>query len=184
MKDRKTLLLCALLIIAFFLAGCAAALLMSAYDARSERIRPMEGGQLLDLSAFGFTLMTPEGWQTADYTDQNHESGGAAVFPGCTGTQGSALYIFCYDNENGDSLENYAPKELFRYYMSAGAQDVRLRTLGGRRFIEYSALVQREDKIETWFTYETWDAARQITFETQIPARDVLPILATITFTE
>ena len=67
--------------------------------------------------------------------------------------------------------------------MNAGATDVRLRTLGGRRFICYRATVDREDGVETWDTYETWDGDIQLTFETRMSPGDVLPILATITFT-
>ena len=63
------------------------------------------------------------------------------------------------------------------------ATDVRLRTLGGRRFICYRATVDRGDGEETWDTYETWDGDIQLTFETRMSPGDVLPILATIAFT-
>ena len=62
------------------------------------------------------------------------------------------------------------------------ADDVRLRTLGGRRFVCYSAVVEAQDGAQTWFTYETWDAAHQVTFETRMSDAAVLPILATIDF--
>ena len=60
--------------------------------------------------------------------------------------------------------------------------DVRMRELGGRPFITYLADVQREDSIETWYTYETWDEDMQIAFETRMTPEKVLPILATLSF--
>ena len=60
---------------------------------------------------------------------------------------------------------------------------MRTRTVGGRRCICYRASVQAERGMETWDTYETWDESIQISFETRMAPADVLPILATITFT-
>ena len=67
--------------------------------------------------------------------------------------------------------------------MNAGATDVRMRTLGGRRFICYRAAVDGQNGKETWDTYETWNEDIQISFETRMNPDDVLPILATIAFT-
>lgn len=105
------------------------------------------------------------------------------MFAGCVYGSLGELYLFCYANESGDSLRQHREQDVVTYYMNAGATDVRLRTLGGRRFICYRATVDREDGVETWDTYETWDGDIQLTFETRMSPGDVLPILATITFT-
>ena len=68
--------------------------------------------------------------------------------------------------------------------MGAGASDVRLRTLGGRRFICYRVRVEAGGEAQAWDTYETWDSAHQLTFETRMEPGDVLPILATVSFTD
>ena len=171
-------------IIGAFLLGCAAALLLFWIDSREATITPISGGQTIDFSAYGFTLTVPDGFSLNDYTSNNRAEGGSAVFAGCAYEGERELYIFCYDNEAGDSVAGYGEQELVRYYMEAGADDVRLRTLGGRRFVCYRVRVESGSETQTWDTYETWDSAHQITFETRMEPGDVLPILATISFTD
>ena len=172
-----------LALIACFVVGCGIALGLNAYDRHSERITPMSGGQTVDFSAYGFTLTVPDDFSLNDYTTNNAAEGGNALFAGCVYGSLGELYLFCYANESGDSLRQHREQDVVTYYMNAGATDVRLRTLGGRRFICYRATVDREDGEETWDTYETWDGDIQLTFETRMSPGDVLPILATIAFT-
>ena len=126
----------------------------------------------------------PDGFSLNDYTTNNRAEGGNAVFAGCAYEGERELYIFCYDNEAGDSIADYGEQELVTYYMGAGASDVRLRTLGGRRFICYRVRVEAGGEAQAWDTYETWDSAHQLTFETRMEPGDVLPILATVSFTD
>ena len=103
-------------------------------------------------------------------------------------TSGSAsgrdgtLYLFCYENATGDRLADYPDQDVVTYYMSAGATSVRTRIIGGRKFVCYRAVVLTEEGEQTWDTYETWDEALQISFETQMAESTVLPMLATIAF--
>ena len=150
-----------------FAVGCGIALGLNAYDKNAERITPLSGGQTIDFSAYGFTLTVPDDFAMNDYTTNNAAEGGNALFAGCA----------------YDELRQYGEQEVVTYYMNAGATDVRMRTLGGRRFICYRATVNGQDGEETWDTYETWNEDIQISFETRMNPDDVLPILATITFT-
>ena len=169
-------------IVGAFLLGCAAALLLSWFDSREAEITPISGGQTIDFSAYGFTLTVPDGFSLNDYTTNNRAEGGNAVFAGCAYEGERELYIFCYDNEAGDSIADYGEQELVTYYMGAGASDVRLRTLGGRRFICYRVRVEAGGEAQAWDTYETWDETLQVSFETQMAEGAVLPMLATIQF--
>ena len=183
MNRASSILKSAALLTGAFLLGCLFALGLRAYDARSERITPISGGQTIDFSEYGFHLTVPDGYSLADYTTNNRAEGGNAVFAGCAFDEsGNELYIFCYDNETGDSVSDYGEQELVSYYMRSGADEVRLRMLGGRRFICYLATVETGDGPQTWATYETWDSAHQVTFETRMTPETVLPILATIDF--
>ena len=185
MNRTSSLLKSAVLIAAAFFVGCVSALALRAYDAGHERITPISGGQTIDFSEYGFFLTVPDGYSLADYTANNRAEGGSAVFAGCAFDEsGNELYIFCYDNETGDSAEDYGEQELVSYYMESGASDVRLRTLGGRRFVCYRVRVESGSETQTWDTYETWDSAHQLTFETRMEPGDVLPILATVSFTD
>ena len=166
-----------------FAVGCGIALGLNAYDKNAERIIPLSGGQTIDFSAYGFTLTVPDDFAMNDYTTNNAAEGGNALFAGCAYGEIGELYIFCYTNDSGDELRQYGEQEVVTYYMNAGATDVRMRTLGGRRFICYRATVIGQDGEETWDTYETWNEDIQISFETRMNPDDVLPILATITFT-
>lgn len=166
-----------------FLFGCFATLCVHLYDLYFDMPAPLESGQTIDFSAYGFTLTVPDGYALNDYTTNNFAEGGDALFAGCAYADGQELYIYCYDNPMGDDITAYSEQELVTHYTTAGALEVRTRTLGGRRFICYRIEVQGEDGHETWDTYETWNEDMHIVFETRMRPWDVLSILQTITFT-
>ena len=166
---KKSTIQYILALIACFAVGCGIALGLNAYDRHSERITPISGGQTVDFSAYGFTLTVPDDFSLNDYTTNNAAEGGNALFAGCVYGSLGELYLFCYANESGDSLRQHREQDVVTYYMNAGATDVRLRTLGGRRFICYRATVRTsDDGEETWDTYETWDGDIQLSFETRM----------------
>ena len=144
MTKRNVLLYIAALALVFAL-GCGAALTLKYIDERDAQVVPIERGQLFDLSAHGITLLVPEGVPLLDYTENNLEYGGSARFAGCAGEGEQALHIFIYDNDQGDDIAAYPELDLTRHYMSAGATDVRLRELAGRRFVCYRSQVTGED---------------------------------------
>lgn len=180
--NRKQILAYAAALVLCFLAGCCVSLILGTLDAREEAIAPLAAGQTLDFTEYGFTLTVPEGYSLSDYTTNNHAEGGDALFAGCAFDSESELYIYCYANESGDSVSDYGQQTLVSYYTSAGADEVRLRVLGGRRFVCYQALVESGQGAQRWYLYETWDEGHQLTFETQIPPESALPILKTLTF--
>ena len=165
-----------------FLLGCAVSLGLSRWDGRA--IRPLRGGQVWDQSAFGFTLRVPEDAVIADHTRANAEQGGNALHAASAQGKDGALYLFVYANETGDRLDQYPDQDVVTHYMNAGATAVRTRILGGRRFVCYRATVLTTEGEQTWDTYETWDEALQISFETQMPESAVLPMLATLDFAQ
>ena len=117
-----------------------------------------------------------------DHSRENAELGGNALYAGSASGRDGTLYLFCYENATGDRLADYPDQDVVTYYMSAGATSVRTRIIGGRKFVCYRAVVLTEDGEQTWDTYETWDEALQISFETQMAESVVLPMLATIEF--
>ena len=177
---KKDTLLYILALIVCFLVGCGIALGFKIAD--SQEIKPMQGGQAWDLSAFGFSMRVPEEAAIADHTRENAELGGNALYAGSAAGKDGTLYLFCYENETGDNLADYPDQDVVSYYMSAGATSVRTRIIGGRRFICYRAVVLTDEGEQTWDTYETWDEQLQISFETQMAESVVLPMLATIEF--
>lgn len=177
---KKDTLLYILALIVCFLVGCGVALGFKIAD--SQEITPMKDGQAWDLSAFGFSMRVPEEAAIADHTRENAELGGNALYAGSAAGKDGTLYLFCYENETGDSLADYPDQDVVSYYMSAGATSVRTRIIGGRRFICYRAVVLTDEGEQTWDTYETWDEQLQISFETQMSPDTVLPIIATIEF--
>ena len=181
MDKRDVLRYLAALLVVFCL-GCGAALGLRAYDAHMDSPAPLTGGQTLDLAAFGFTLRAPESFTLYDVTQDNLAAGGDALFAGCAAGDGQALYFYCYGNEQGDDIGDYGEQELVTYYTGAGCSAVRTREFGGRRFICYSAQVERDGEIQTWHSFETWDERMQLVFETQMAQSDVLPMLATLQF--
>lgn len=180
--NKKNVLQYIAALVCCFLVGCGIALGLQAYDKHTDDINPIENGQTIDFSAYGFNLTVPEDFSLNDYTTNNQAEGGKALFAGCTYGTAGELYLFCYENESHDDLSSYSQKEVISYYMQAGMEDVRMRTLGGRPFITYRAIVQRDDTLEDWYTYETWDEDIQISFETRMTPAQVLPILTTLTF--
>ena len=177
-KDVRAYLIT--LIVCFFI-GIAVALSLYALDRRE--IVPLSGGQTLQYADFGFTLHVPEGAVVRDHTQENYEAGGDALYAGSITTQeDGVLYLYCYENAAHDSLEGYREQEVVTHYMSRGATQVRMRELGGRRFVCYRASVLGPAGEELWDTYETWDERLQITFETRMAPRKVLPILAALEF--
>ena len=54
--------------------GCGAALILRQMDA--QEITPMSGGQMWDLSTFGFAMRVPEDAVIADHTRENAALGG------------------------------------------------------------------------------------------------------------
>lgn len=179
---KKQIFLYVAALLLCFLMGCGVALTLRALDMRDEAIAPLESGQTIDFTEYGFTLDVPEGYSLNDYTTGNHAEGGDALFAGCAYGAGNELYIYCYANGTGDSVGDYTPQELVNYYVSEGADDVRLRELGGRRFICYAATVESAEGAQRWYLYETWDEAHQLTFETRMPPETALPILGTLSF--
>lgn len=182
MKKQTVLKFIASLMICF-LFGCCATLALHLFDTHFDLPKPLEGGQTIDFSAYGFTLTVPDHFALNDYTQNHRDEGGNALFAGCTYGGGQELYIYCYENAQGDDLAAYSEQTLVSHYMSAGAQDVRIRTFGGRPFVCYRAEATVQGRIEIWDTYETWDEAIHLVFETRMNPWDVLPSLQTITFT-
>ena len=178
---RKQTLLYLLALAGCFVLGCAVSLGLSIWD--SQAIRPLSGGQVWDLSAFGFTMRVPEDAMLGDHTRENAELGGHALFAGSAAGKDGTLYLFCYENETGDRLADYPDQDVVSYYMNAGATSVRTRIIGGRKFVCYRAVVLTDEGEQTWDTYETWDETLQISLETQMAESVVLPMLATLQFT-
>lgn len=177
---KKDTLLYIAALVGCFLIGCCVMLGFRFVD--NQEIKPLKGGQLWDLSTFAFSMRVPEDAAILDHTRENAELGGNALYAGSATGKDGALYLFCYENEDGDHLSDYPDQELVSYYMNAGATSVRTRMIGDRRFICYRAIVLTEDGEQAWDTYETWDETLQISFETQMPPDVILPILATIDF--
>jgi len=167
-------------LIVCFLLGCGAALILYAVDSRE--IAPLEGGKTL--AVYGFSLDAPQDAVLLDHTQDSLLQGENAAYAGSIQCEWGGMYIFCYDNDAGDSIGDYSEQELVRYYMNAGAAQVRIREFGGRRFICYRASVLTEEGEQFWDTYETWDKDLQITIETQIDPIHALPMMATIDFTD
>ena len=177
---KKDTLLYIAALVGCFLFGCCITLGFRIMD--SQEIKPLKGGQAWDLSQFSFGMRVPEDAVIADHTRENAELGGNALYAGSANGHDGTLYLFCYENEEGDSISDYPDQDLVSYYMSAGATSVRTRIIGGRRFICYRAVVLTEEGEQEWDTYETWDEKLQIAFETQMQPDVVLPMLATIDF--
>jgi len=179
--NRKNTFQYILALLVCFLLGMALALVMRSLDMR--KIKPLEGGQHLPYSDFGFSMRIPNTAIVRDHTLDNLESGGDALYAGSITTQeDGVLYLFCYENVSADSIDLYPKQDVVSHYMSAGATQVRFRDLGGRQFICYRASVLGPDGEQLWDTYETWDENIHLVFETRMNPWDVLPILQTVSF--
>lgn len=159
---------------AFFAVGCAGALLLWQLDLRGEAVAPLTDGQTAAFSGFSLTL-PPEAEVLRD--DVSGAEGGALDHAVIV-LDGGLIRFAAYENETHERIEDIDAQALITQYTRAGAIDPRLRTLGGRRFIEYAVSLDGA----RYTLYETWDARSQLIFETDLDARDVLPILASIAF--
>ena len=167
-----------LALIAVFLLGCAAALGLRAYDTHKDSPQPISDAEVFDFSAGGFTLSAPLGSRLTEY----HPADGM-LFSGMLSDGDQTLLLFCYANDTGDTIEDFTDQALVTYYTNAGCGDVRMRTLGERRFICYSAKVRTQSEgDQTWYVYETWDEATLLVIETMTSPDDALPILTTLSF--
>ena len=181
--NKKNTLLYILTLVVCFLFGLLFTLGLRMMDMRS--VKPLQGGQTLAYTDFGFTMRVPETSIVRDHTEENYQGGADALYAGSITTQeDGVLYLFCYENTEHDNLAAHDERDVVAHYMSAGATQVRTREFGGRRFICYRASILGPDGEELWDTYETWDERLQITFETRMSPDNVLPILATIVFSE
>jgi len=180
--NKKSILQFFAAVMCCLLIGCAATLALHLFDTRYDLPAPLEDGQTIDFSAYGFTLTVPDTYALNDYTTNNFAEGDHALFAGCAYGGGQELYVYCYENGQGDRIDAYPEQELVTHYAGAGGQDVRTRTLGGRRFICYRAQIAAQEGTELWNTYETWDERFHIVFETRMRSWDALAILQTITF--
>ena len=177
---KKNTVLYILALILCFAVGCGVTAVLRTIDA--QEIKPLSGGQVWDLSTFGLRLRVPQDAVIADHSRENAEQGGNALYAGSSAGKDGTLYLFCYENETGDRLDDHDDQAVVSHYMSAGASSVRTRILNGRKFICYRAHVLTEEGEQAWDTYETWDEKLQVSFETQMDESVVLPILATIDF--
>lgn len=165
-------------LIVVFILGCVAAFALRSYDAHKDAPEPITDAQLFDIASAGFTLSAPQGFGLSEY-----QASEGILFSGMLSDGEQTLLLFCYANESGDSIADYTDQALVTYYMNAGYTDVRVRTLGDRRFICFSAQVESEDnQAQTWHVYMTWNQSAQLIFETQMPPDDALPILTTLVF--
>ena len=165
------------LVIAFII-GCVAALALRSYDVRKDTPEPIEAAQVFDISAGGFTLSAPHELQLTEYYSPE-----GMLFSGMLSDGEQTLLLFSYTNDHSDTIDHYTDQALVTYYMNAGCSNVRMRTLGNRRFVCYSAQIQAEDGAQTWHVYETWDVATRLLIETQMSDDEALPILTTLSFT-
>lgn len=164
-------------LLAAFFIGCLLALCLRELDRMDSKVTPITG-KLLDLSSFGFTMTIPDDYSTSDLT----EPGGEALLSMGVGTDKEQLFIYCYENESDDHIDDYDPLDIYRYYQSAGCDEVKMQTLGGTSFISYRASVETETGREYWYEYETWNPELHLVFETKMASHRVLPILVTLTF--
>ena len=164
-------------LIVVFLLGCAAALALRAYDTRKDSPAPITDAEVINFASGGFTLAAPQGIELTEY----HPADGM-IFSGMLSDGDQTLLIFCYANEYDDAIDDYTDQALVTYYTNSGCSDVRMRTLGERRFICYSAPVEMDGSVQTWYVYETWDAASRLVIETQMEPDEALPILTTLSF--
>ena len=167
----------AIALVVFFVIGCFAAMALRAYDVRKDTPQPIEDAQVFDFSAGGFTLSAPHGTQLTEYYSPD-----GMLFSGMLSDGEQTLLLYSYVNDQGDTIDDYTDQVLVTYYMNAGCDDVRMRTLGNRRFVCYSAQVATESGAQTWHVYETWDATTRLVIETQMSDDDALPILTTLSF--
>ena len=174
MNRKNVLSFLAALVTALALSS-AAALLLREYDRRADNIVPLTEGQVISFPQVGFSLTVPPGAEIIE-----NETADGALFAASIVMQDGYLRFAAYKNATGERIEALDAQQLVTQYTRAGAKDVRLRTLPNRVFIEYAILTNAPDA-RRYMLFETWDERVQLVFETELSARDVLPILATIT---
>ncbi|MBQ8092381.1 MAG: hypothetical protein IJ242_02235 [Clostridia bacterium] len=167
------------IVISFLIGtGITAALLHS--DRAAEHPVPLENGQTVDLSPFGFTLRVPETYNIRDLT----EDGSTAWLALILGDETDQFYIYSYLNDSADTIDDYEPLDMIRYYMQSGCDQVRTYTFGGRTFVSYRAAIESLTGDEYWTVFETWNPDLHLVIETQMSINRLLPILATFSFTD
>ena len=175
--NRKNVLSYLLALCVLFAVGSAAALLLREYDRRAEDIAPLAEGRQLSFPLCGFALTVPEDAQVLEA-----DPGDGALYAASIVMEKGVLRFAAYENETGERIETLDAQQLVTRYASAGAEDVRLRTLGGRLFIEYAVTLDSEAaQARRCLLFETWDEHVQLIFETDLSERGALPILASIT---
>lgn len=173
--NRKNVLSFLAALVTVLALSSAAALLLREYDRRADTVVPLAEGQQLSFPQAGFSLTVPEG---AEIVENGTADG--ALYAASIVMENGYLRFAAYENATGERIESLDAQQLVTQYTRAGAQDVRLRTLTNRVFIEYAILTNAPDA-RRYLLFETWDERVQLVFETELSARDVLPILATIT---
>lgn len=175
--NRKNVLSYLLALCVLFAVGSAAALLLREYDRRTEDVAPLAEGRQLSFPLCGFALTVPEDAQVLEA-----DPGDGALYAASIVMEDGILRFAAYENETGERIETLDAQQLVTRYASAGAEDVRLRTLGGRLFIEYAVTLNSEAaQARRCLLFETWDEHIQLIFETDLSERGALPILASIT---
>lgn len=160
--------------------GCCAALLLRGIDAAQESIAPLSGGKTLELPACGMRLQIPSGAETLDMLGGQSAPDGTLLSLAVSWDD-HLLRIYAFINEDGDDIADYSAQTLVTQYTQSGAEGVRLRTFGGRRFMQYSASSDAEEAAQLT-RFATWNSDIFLMLETESDAGDVLPILASITF--
>ena len=166
-------------VFACFILGCGVTLILRQVDLSDENILPLTEGTTASFPLSGFTLLLPDEAQVL-YTSDNTST----ALEHATLVIGDSLIRFAsFSNTTRDRIDALDPQTLITEYTHAGAEDARLRTLGGRRFIQYAVTLTGEDGVShRYLTFETWDEDNHLIFETEMNARDVLPLLASIAF--
>ena len=164
-------------LILVFVIGCVAAFALRFYDVRKDTPDPIADAEVFDFTAGGFTLAAPRGSTMTEYLPPD-----GMLFSGMLSDGDQTLLLYCYQNEHGDNIGDYTDQALVTYYTHSGGLDVRMRVLGDRRFVCYSAQLTDGDDTHTWHVYETWDESRRLLIETQMSVEDALPILTTLSF--
>ena len=171
--NRKNAMTYLLALAVLFMLGCAAALLLREYDRRADDVQPLAQGRAVGFPLCGFSLTVPE---SAEVIDAGLPDG--ALLAASILLEGGALRFAAYENETHERIGALDAQQLVTQYTQAGAQDVRLRTLGSRLFIEYRAAPDGGSR--RFSLWETWDEHIHLIFETEMAPRDALPILASI----
>lgn len=175
--NRKNVCTYLLALCVLFALSCGAALLLREYDRRAEAVAPLAEGRQVSFPLCGFSLTVPEDAEVLEA-----DPGDGALYAATIVTAEGVLRFAAYENETGERIGELDAQQLVTQYVQAGAEDVRLRTLGERLFIGYTVTLSGADGTSRRYAlYETWDERIQLIFETDLSERAALPILASIT---